>query len=188
MLSQLLGNEMELCNTTIVPLQIGTLSVTHEMYVAPKLVAPVILGTDFLAKFNVCLDYKTKSVTINGTTVAPDVDYRENTTWSKKKLWENSYHTAVILSEDEDDTGSCAIPRFTYPGKSTLPISSNKCIDIITEYKSPFCSVPGKTNTIYHHIPTGNSKPIRVPPRRITGHYKEEVQQHIAETLQQGII
>ena len=41
-------NEMELRNTTVVPLQIGTLSVTHEMYVAPKLVASVILGTDFL--------------------------------------------------------------------------------------------------------------------------------------------
>ena len=65
---------MELCNTTIVPLHIGTLSVTHEMYVAPQLVAPVILGTDFLAKFNVCLDYKTKSVTVNGTTVVPNVD------------------------------------------------------------------------------------------------------------------
>ena len=41
-------NEMELRNTTIVPLQIGTFSVTHEMYVAPQLVATVILGTDFL--------------------------------------------------------------------------------------------------------------------------------------------
>ena len=87
-------NEMELCNIAIVPLHIGTLSVKHEMYVAPQLVALVILGTDFLAKFNVCLDYKTKSVTVNGTTVVPNVDYGENTTWSKKKLWENSYpHT-----------------------------------------------------------------------------------------------
>ena len=85
---------MELCNIAIVPLHIGTLFVTHEMYVAPQLVVPVILGTDFLAKFNVSLNYKTKSVTINGTTVAPEVDYEENTTWSKKKLWENSYpHT-----------------------------------------------------------------------------------------------
>ena len=73
-------NEMELHNTTVVSLQIGTSSVTHEIYVAPKLVAPLILGTDFLAKFNVCLDYKTKSVTINDRIVAPDVDYRENTT------------------------------------------------------------------------------------------------------------
>ena len=70
--------------TTTVPLHIGTLSVTHEMYVAPQLVAPVILGTDFLAKFNVCLDYKTKYVIVNGTTVAPDVCYEEKRTWSKK--------------------------------------------------------------------------------------------------------
>ena len=61
-------------------------------------------------------------------------------------------------------------------------------MDIITEYKSLFCSVPGKTDAIDHYIPTGNSKLIRVPPRRIPVHYKEEVQQHIAEMLQQCII
>ena len=77
-------DKMELRNITTVPLHIGTLSVTHEMYVAPQLVAFVILGTNFLAKFNVCLDYKTQSVTVNGTTVASDVHYVENTTWSKK--------------------------------------------------------------------------------------------------------
>ena len=61
-------------------------------------------------------------------------------------------------------------------------------MDIIREYKSLFCSVPGKTDAIYHHIPTGTNKPIRVPPRRIPVHYKEVVQQQIAEMLQQGII
>ena len=111
------------------------------------------------------------------------MDYGENTTWSKKKLWENSYHTAVILSEGEDDTESCAILCFTHQDKSILPTSSDTYMDINTEYKSLFCSVPGKTNAIYHHIPTGNSKPIRVLPKRIPAHYKEEVQQQLAEML-----
>ena len=111
------------------------------------------------------------------------MDYGENTTWSKKKLWENSYHTAVILSEGEDDIESCTILCFIHQGKSILPTSSDTYMDIITEYKSLFCSVPMKTNAIYHHIPMGNSKPIRVPPRRIPPHYKEEVQQQLAEML-----
>ena len=135
-------NEVELCNTVIVPLHIGTLYGTHEMYVAPQLVAPVILGIDFLAKFNVCLDYKTKSVTVNGTTVAPDVDYGENTTWSRKSYGKTP--TTQLLSGDEDDTENCASPHFTHPGKSTLPASSDAYMDIIREYKSLFSSVPGR--------------------------------------------
>ena len=106
----------------------------------------------------------------------------------KEKLWENSYHTAVILSGEEDGTENCAIPHFTHPGKSILPASSDAYMDTITEYKSLFCSVPGKTNAINHHITMGNSKAICVPPRRIPVHFKEDVQQQIAEMLQQGII
>ena len=95
----------------------------------------------------------------------------------------NSYHTAVILSENDDDSGSCTIPRFTYPGKSTLPTSFDTYMDIITEYNFLFCSVPEKTNARYHHIPTGNSKPRRIPAQ-----HKVEIQQQIAKMLQQGII
>ena len=73
-------NEMELCNTTIVPLHIGTLSVTHEMYVAPQLVVPVI----FLGQIQCPFRIQNKICYCHGTTVAPNVDYEENATWSKK--------------------------------------------------------------------------------------------------------
>ena len=39
----------------------------------------------------------------------------------------------------------------------------------------------------FHHIPTTDN-PIRVPPRRIPGHYKKEIEHQIHDMLQQGII
>jgi len=48
--------------------------------------------------------------------------------------------------------------------------------NVLLQYKHLFRSQPGARN------------PVRVPPRRIPGHYKEEVERQIQEMLQQGII
>ena len=55
---------MQLIYSASIPLQIGQIFLPHEMYVVPKLVAQIIVGTDFFKKFNVCLDYKSDMVTI----------------------------------------------------------------------------------------------------------------------------
>ena len=52
--------------------------------------------------------------------------------------------------------------------------------EVLREYKYLFRSIPGATTLAYHHIPT-TENPVRVPPRRILGYYKQEVEQLIRD-------
>ena len=61
--------DMVLCTSATIMLTIGAFSVQHEAYVAPHLVSPVILGTDFLSKHQVRLDYGKPAIAINGIAV-----------------------------------------------------------------------------------------------------------------------
>ena len=58
---------------------------------------------------------------------------------------------------------------------------------VIEEYQALFRTTPGVTKAAYHYIPT-TGNPVRVPPRRVPAHYRQEVEQQIHTTLEQGII
>ena len=46
----------------------------------------------------------------------------------------------------------------------------------------------GKTDKLYHHIDTGNSRPIRQPVRRIPPHRREEVKGLLNQMLERGVV
>ena len=184
-------NDMVLNTTTDIPLKIDGFSANHKAFIAPQLVSPIILGTDFLSKFQVSLDFKRAFITIGDTTITTDQTQKEDTTSSKERLWNNSQHTVAVLCDDDPDFDLCSIPQFLPKGTTTCALPSNcspTYMSIVKEYKSLFSSIPGQTEAIEHHIPTGEAQPIRVPPRRVPMHYKDEIQKQIAEMLQQGII
>ena len=58
---------------------------------------------------------------------------------------------------------------------------------MIQDYKELFQTTPGVTNDAYHFIPT-TGNPVKVPPRRIPAHYREEVEKQIQAMLEQDII
>ena len=82
----------------------------------------------------------------------------------------------------------CSIPSFNTPASYDSP----KCKDtflssVITECRDLFSTTPGMTNEAQHFIHTSGS-PVRVPPRRVPVHYREEVEAQIQQMLEQGII
>ena len=60
--------------------------------------------------------------------------------------------------------------------------------DLIKEFKDVFSTKPGKTNMIEHHIQTGDTKPIKLPPYRISQALQVMVKQEIKGMLDLGII
>ena len=88
--------DMVLCTSAIM-LTIEAFSGLHKAYVASHLVSPVILGTDFLSKHQVCLDYGKPAITINGIAVFKSLP-QECPTPCKWRIWENSHHTLAVTT------------------------------------------------------------------------------------------
>ena len=98
------------------------------------------------------------------------------------------YATAAVGNSNHDIIDECSIPQYDKPIFFDMPPCSDTNISaVLQEYQHLFRSTPGITNLAFHHIPT-TGNPTRVPPRRIPGHFKQEVEQQIHEMLQRGII
>jgi len=83
----------------------------------------------------------------------------------------------------------CAIPDFGTPTTTyELPVNCGGDFkQLVEEHKTLFGIVPGQTTLDCHYIPT-KGLPIRVPPQRIPGHYRQEVIRQIELMLTQGVI
>ena len=98
--------------------------------------------------------------------------------------------SALVNGDDceSDVVDECSIKSFVDNRRSELPTCSNKTLSlIIQDKKNLFRTAPGLTSLACHYIPTSGSS-IRVPPRRISAHYLNEVEIQIKDMLVQGII
>ena len=98
--------------------------------------------------------------------------------------------SALVDGDDceSDVVYKCAIPFFVDNCRSELPTCSDKTLSlIIQDNQDLFITVPGLTSLACHYIPTSGSS-IRVPPRWIPAHYRNEVEIQIKDMLAQGII
>ena len=153
----------------------------HQFLIVDSLIYPVILGTDFLYTYHLCLDFTSLPVAIQHN--ISDLD-------SVQPLWDATveakakrYTTAAIGTVPEHDiVEECSIPHYdkaiTY---EISPCSDISIGEVLREYKYLFRSIPGATTLAHRHIPT-TENPVRVPPQQIPGHYKQEVEQQICNT------
>ena len=172
--------------------QIGQLRVRHNFLVVESLVTPAILGTDFLQKHGLTLDFTATPVAVyqQGNEL-----YNTENSEEIKLVWEAECQArkkrvaaSVIEDEGAEAAEECTVPRFGGPAIYDFPKrQADTFSSLIKEYSDLFKTTPGSTTLAQHYIPTSGS-PTRVPPRRIPAHYVEEVEQQIEEMLAQGII
>ena len=80
------------------------------------------------------------------------------------------------------------MPSFVDNCRSKLPTCSNKTLSLIIQDNQDLLrTAPGLTSLACHYIPTSGSS-IRVPPRQIPAHYRNDVEIQIKDMLVEGII
>ncbi|CAM4605894.1 unnamed protein product [Caretta caretta] len=60
--------------------------------------------------------------------------------------------------------------------------------ELCTRYTPTFSATPGLTERAYHSIDTGNARPIRVQPYRVSPQAKTAIEREIQDMLQMGVI
>ena len=174
------------------PVKIGNVEVTQRFLVVDSLIVPVILGYDFMTKHKVTLDFTTRPVGVHfsGAQIAQhELPEDVQEVWNIRRNEKSKVCAAAIVEDNSIDTvDECSIPVFKKETSYDLPTCANCSLAaVINEYKDIFRSTPGLTNEAQHFIHTTGS-PVRVPPRRIPVHYREEVETQIQQMLDQGII
>ena len=181
------GKPLPILSCVEAPIQMtNTIKTTHQFLIVHSLIYPVILGTDFLYRHQLSLDFTSIPVTVHQHNAdLQDVQPMWN---AEVELKTKRYATAAIGNSNHDVVDECSIPQYNKPISFDMPPSNDTKINgVLNKYQHLFRSVPGITTLAYHHIPT-TGNPIRVPPRKIPGHYKHEVEHQIREMLQRDII
>ena len=93
---------------------------------------------------------------------------------------------AAIQDPTNDLIDDCSIPDFQNTD-CEMPECAPGLKLIIEQYKHLFILKPGKAEGTFHYIPTSGC-PVKVSPRRIPAHYKEEVEKQIQHMLDNHII
>ena len=115
-----------------------------------------------------------------------------------RKWHDNKQNSGTVMYADVDDTQFDELTsswKGNTSGKHVIPIgeklSEEQCSEIkkvVTEFADVFKDTPGRTSVVEHHIPTGNAKPIRLPPYRLPHAYRGEIKKETEEMLHTGII
>ena len=161
------------------PIKLGELKLLHEFVVVESLVAPIILGVDFLHENALVLDFTQSPVVVwhaePGPQPQPSASLISDPVESIHKVERETQARACAIAALEqpgtDVIDECAVPVYHKLPSIELP----ECPElhlyrVVEEYKELFCMRPGVTEAMCHFIPT-TGNPVKVPPRRVPAHY-----------------
>ena len=151
----------------------------------------MILGADFLQEHRLILDFSQSPVGVHISNVQHHDSGQQDGPWEavwKAEQKNRSKACAALTMEDPetDAADECTIPRFRGPERYEFPECEQPSLtQVVDEFSDLFRMRPGKTTAEYHYIPT-TGFPVKVPPRRIPAHYREEVEQQLQDMLEQA--
>ena len=138
----------------------------EPLQITDKLVAPVILGLDFLQQHNLVLNFASRSVTINTFThrvnqkVETIPDDLQSIVEVAQQIKSKMCAIAAIQDPAHDLIDNCSIPDFQNT-HCEMPECAPGLKLIIQQYKHLFIMKPGKAEGTYHYIPTSGC-PVKV--------------------------
>ena len=101
---------------------------------------------------------------------------------------EQGAETIILPLDSEPVISSVEPPKLS----QALSDSENKCLaDLLGTYADLFATSSldlGHTSIVQHNIDTGNAKPIKQSPYRVSQAQRAEIETHISNVLEQGII
>ena len=88
----------------------------------------------------------------------------------------------VVVADDEPEveTEGATAPLDTHQQKDIQ--------DILNEFSDVVTTKVGVALGVQHHIDTGQTEPIRVPPHQLASYWRDQIRQEIADLLKAGII
>ena len=134
------------------------------------------------------LDFTQSHVVVHRANPSPTVAQILPLYQAERKSHTRACAITALEQPGTDVVDECAVPKYDNSPSLELP----DCLvpafhTVVVEYQDLFCTIPGVTKEAYHFIPT-TGNPVRVPPRRIPAHYREEVDRQIRRMLEQGAI
>ena len=97
-------------------------------------------------------------------------------------------YVASTAGGEKDEVEEIAIPKFGDEVEYDIPPAPAELRDLVKRFEVLFSTVPGSTTVAHHTIPTADHPPVRVPPRRVSAHYRTEVKRQLTEMLNRNII
>uniref|UniRef100_A0A5S6QP72 RNA-directed DNA polymerase n=1 Tax=Trichuris muris TaxID=70415 RepID=A0A5S6QP72_TRIMR len=186
------GEESHLKGSATVKVKIGEYETAHRFLLAESLLAPVIVGHDFLKGNGWCIDYAGNCLRrrigdrVPLLTKVPLVETGEE--HSMPKLSERYFSASAVVETDDDVLDNCAVPNYSAEKVLDLPQYPYDYSTVVQPFQKLFSVIPGATNLAFHVIPTGDNPPVRVPPRRLPAHFRQEVEKQLQTMIQNGII
>ena len=155
------------------------------------------LGTDFLARHRINLDFGNRVATdpTIGRINSSDNLYNSGGASSCPIHEEFQFHPEPYLqiasmNQMDERDWECleTVPSYDQSPIIDFPDTNKEIIHIIEQFRELFSSVPGVAVVDPFPIRTGETAPVKVPPRMILQAYQQEMTSQIKEMLNQNII
>ena len=134
--------------------------INHPCLVVKKLISPIILGLDFIQKYEGIIMPKSNKVIFKELNLETPLSQNERSLSAISNAWDELNETETELAREK----------------------------IFKEYKDVFRPETGKIIGYQHEIKMRSKEPFKAKLYPILEAYKPEIRKQIAELVQQGVI
>ena len=154
------GEHLPIVEHIQAPVKLGELELMHEFVVVDSLVAPVILGVDFLQGNGLVLDFTQTPVMVRHATAKPTMPPSQACAQvmpiyqDERRMQASACAITALDQPGEDMVDDCAVPNYTQPPSIELPDCQESSLSaVVAEHKDLFHTTPGHTGGPHHRQP-----------------------------------